>query len=73
MLIKDVYLYHRGARNMTPAVRVLPAAHYWVTQLCDQSQPQIVDAKAGLGVLLTRSLEAQMNRLFTVTEMQFTL
>ena len=49
------------------------AAQYWVTQLCDQSQPQIVAAKAGLGVLLTPSLEAQMNRLFTLTEMQFTL
>ncbi|CAK0895705.1 unnamed protein product [Prorocentrum cordatum] len=49
------------------------AAKYWVTQLCDQSQPQLVAAKAGLGVLLTPHIEAAMNRLFTLTEIQLTL
>ena len=29
VLIKDVYLYHRGARNMTPAVRVLPSFRFF--------------------------------------------
>ena len=48
-------------------------AKYWVSQLCDQRNQQMLAVKAGLGVLLTPCLEAKVNQLFTLEETQVSL